>query len=91
MLRALRSHDDRLDAEINKIDLNNNPGETIIFGPGGGEEGGEEGQEVIPFGPVEIPAQDIFAKIVEKCGDRRYWESWAKDVADIFQAGRRPH
>ena len=85
VLRALRSHDDRLDAEINKIDLNNNPGETIIFGPGGGEEGGEEGQEAIPFGPVEIPAQDIFAKIVEKCGDRRYWESWAKDVADIFR------
>ena len=85
VLRALRSHDDRLDAEINKIDLNNNPGETIIFGPGGGEEGGEEGQGVIPFGPVEIPAQDIFAKIVEKCGDRRYWESWAKDVADIFR------
>ena len=85
VLRALRSHDDRLDAEINKIDLNNNPGETIIFGPGG-EEGGEEGQGVIPFGPVEIPAQDIFAKIVEKCGDRRYWESWAKDVADIFKS-----
>ena len=84
VLRALRSHDDRLDAEINKIDLNNNPGDSIIFVPGG-EEGGEEGQEVIPFGPVEIPAQDIFAKIVEKCGDRRYWESWAKDVADIFR------
>ena len=46
---------------------------------------GKNGQEAIPFGPVEIPAQDIFAKIVEKCGDRRYWESWAKDVADIFR------
>ena len=45
----------------------------------------KNGQEAIPFGPVEIPAQDIFAKIVEKCGDRRYWESWAKDVADIFR------
>ena len=22
---------------------------------------------------------------MERCGDRRYWESWAKDVADIFQ------
>ena len=21
---------------------------------------------------------------MEKCGDRKYWESWAKDVADIF-------
>ena len=86
VLRALRSHDDRLDAEINKIDLNNNPGETIIFGGGGtgGDDDETDRQEVIPFGPVEIPAQDIFAKIVEKCGDRRYWESWAKDVADIF-------
>ena len=86
VLRALRSHDDRLDAEINKIDLNNNPTDLIIFG--GGEDGSdddeEDRQEVIPFGPVQIPAQDIFAKIVEKCGDRRYWESWAKDVADIF-------
>ena len=84
VLRALRSHDDRFNAEINKIDLNDNPGDTIIFGPGGDDDG-EERQRVIPFGPVEIPAQDIYAKIVEKCGDRRYWESWAKDVADIFQ------
>ena len=82
VLRALRSHDDRLDAEINKIDLNNNTGETIIFEPG--EDGKDDEQQEIPFGPVQIPAQAIFAKIVEKCGDRRYWESWAKDVADIF-------
>ena len=27
----------------------------------------------------------FYAKIVEKCGDRKYWESWAKDVADIFK------
>ena len=82
VLRALRSHDDRLDAEINKIDLNNNTGETIIFEPD--EDGSEDEQQEIPFGPVQIPPQDIRAKIVEKCGDRKYWESWAKDVADIF-------
>ena len=39
----------------------------------------------ISFGLAEIPPQDIYAKIVERCGDRRYWESWAKDVANIFQ------
>ena len=27
----------------------------------------------------------IFARIVLKCGDRRYWESWAKDVAVIAE------
>ena len=39
----------------------------------------------IAFGLAQIPPQDIYAKIVERCGDRKYWESWAKDVADIFQ------
>jgi predicted helicase len=33
---------------------------------------------------VGLPPDAIFAKIVERCGDRKYWESWAKDVADIF-------
>ena len=33
---------------------------------------------------MDLPPDAIFAKIVEKCGDRKYWESWAKDVADIF-------
>ena len=77
VLRALRSHDDRLDAEINKIDLNNTPTDRIIFSR-------EDVQKRILFGPIDIPPQDIFAKIVERCGDRKYWESWAKDVADIF-------
>ena len=41
-----------------------------------------EGQQL--FLPVDLPPDAIFAKIVERCGDRKYWESWAKDVADIF-------
>ena len=88
VLRALRSHDDRLNAEINKIDLNNTPTDQIIFV--GGDDGGdgdedEPLQRRISFGLAQIPPQDIYAKIVERCGDRKYWESWAKDVADIFQ------
>ena len=85
VLRALRSHDDRFNAEINKIDLNNSPTDRIIFGGGTNGDGDDELQVSIPFEPVEIAPHDIFAKIVEKCGDRKYWESWAKDVADIFQ------
>ena len=34
---------------------------------------------------MDLPPDAIFAKIVERCGDRKYWESWAKDVADIFR------
>ena len=87
VLRALRSHDDRLNAEINKIDLNKAPTDRIIFPSGGGDGDGDEQvlQQLISFGLAEIPPQDIYAKIVERCGDRRYWESWAKDVANIFQ------
>ena len=87
VLRALRSHDDRLNAEINKIDLNRTPTDQIIFvGGDGGVDGDEDDlQRRISFGLAQIPPQDIYAKIVERCGDRRYWESWAKDVANIFQ------
>ena len=86
VLRALRSHDDRLNAEINKMDLNTEPTEIIIIGPDGDGEYGEGtlNPEQLHL-PVGIPADAIFAKIVEKCGDRKYWESWAKDVADIFK------
>ena len=87
VLRALRSHDDRFDAEINQIDLNNNPtNRIVIFSPGDGT--GEIDLNPIhpelPFPPLELPPGAIYAKIVEKCGDRKYWENWAKDVADIF-------
>ena len=81
VLRALRSHDDRLNAEINRIDLNKTLPDRIIFGGGDGEEA-PTGQQL--FLPIDIPPEAILPKIVEKCGDRKYWESWAKDVADIF-------
>ena len=85
VLRALRSHDDRFDAEINKIDLNDTPTDRIIFS-GDGIDGWGDGSSPLelPFPPLDLPPGAIFAKVVEKCGDRKYWETWAKDVADIF-------
>ena len=82
VLRALRSHDDRLDAEINKIDLNKALPEGIIIFDGEGNETVDASE--LPFPPLDLPPGAIFAKIVDKCGDRKYWETWAKDVADIF-------
>ena len=87
VLRALRSHDDRLNAEINKIDLNRTLPERLIFGGIGGEGDGEGGgapSAYQMFLPLDIPPAAILPKIVEKCGDKKYWESWAKDVAEIF-------
>ena len=86
VLRALRSHDDRFDAEINKIDLNVRPTDRIIFS-GDGVNGDDISDALeIAFPPLDLPPGAIYAKIVEKCGDRKYWETWARDVADIFSA-----
>ncbi len=85
VLRALRSHDDRLNAEINKIDLNNTPTNRIIFSGNGIDVPEKPRSLELPFLPLDLPPGAIFAKIVDKCGDRKYWETWAKDVANIFQ------
>ena len=99
VLQALRAHDNRFSAEI---ELNKQTSERInVIGVGFGEGDEQDlGQDRIddiearPYLPsqVSIPLaleewkHALLARIVLKCGDRRYWENWAKDVADI--AGR---
>ena len=80
VLNALRSHDDRFNAEVNQIDLNKTPPKRIIF------SGPNDSPDPIglPFPPLDLPPGAIYAKVVEHCGDRKYWETWAKDVANIF-------
>ena len=95
VLQALRSHDDRFNATVNQIELNKNrPDQIQVIGIGGDTGDGEEGQVGGIAKPVQIafnlPYIDewrdaIYARIVLKCGDRRYWESWAKDVAQIAE------
>ena len=80
VLRALRSHDDRFNAEVNQIDLNEKGPHRIIIFDGAGTTDVLD----LPFPPIDIPPGELFAKIVEKCGDRKYWQNWAKDVADIY-------
>ncbi len=79
VLNALRSHDDRFDGQINSIDLNKELPDSIVIG--GGSDWNPEQLSLLP---IEIPVEAILPKIVEKCGDKRYWENWAKDVAEIF-------
>ena len=63
VLRALRSHDDRFDAEINQIDLNSKPTDRIIFGGGFGTSDGQSegtdsagaGTATLPFPPLDLP------------------------------------
>lgn len=94
VLQALRAHDDRFNAEVNKLELNKQPPKNInIIGVGGSSKGDSDTvidgerktitQMSFEFKDLEEWKDAIYAKIVQKCGDRRYWEDWAKDVAEI--------
>lgn len=111
VLQALRSHDDRFDAMINKTDLvgpdrgkieiitvNDNYKKTrrrSSSGPkkqGGHTRGNppaigkqapkKEEQISLEFEIGEIE-RAIYARIVQKCGNRHHWEDWANDIAKI--------
>ena len=94
VLQALRSHDDRFNAIVNQIELNEKrPSKIDVIGVGGdrGDDedssGGSSEPKVtqlnINFPQLEEWRDAIYGKIVSKCGDRYYWENWAKDVAKI--------
>ena len=90
VLQALRAHDDRLKDDINKLELNKRAPDTIqVIGVGlegeDKEETGEDLSKQLSFDISEY-REAIYAKIVLKCGDRRYYETWARDVAKIAEA-----
>lgn len=96
VLNALRAHDDRFNATVNKIELNKKRSNKVTVGRpnnGGYTEGGSgattagpSADELIQMSLDFEKYQDaLFAKMVEKVGDRRYWEQWAKDVAQIAE------
>ena len=111
VLQALRSHDDRFDAMVNKLDLigsdpakmeiiavteklnkksdrsntgKDNGKDTYGIGTGGGkyDHGPAPEQFGLEFEIGEIE-RAIYAKVVQKCGNRSHWEDWAKDIAKI--------
>ena len=102
VLNALRAHDDRFNATVNKIELNKKrPNQIIIGGSEYGFDGdgnpieksrdGYEGTDPSKEIGRQIAMQFeqlqdvVFARMVEKVGDRRYWEQWARDVAKIAE------
>jgi predicted helicase len=87
VLQALRAHDDRFNATINKLELTKNRPESIsVIGlPGGGGDDSQGTQLGLAFPQLEEWRDAIYAKIVQKCGDRLYWESWAADIAEIAE------
>ena len=120
VLQALRSHDDKFDALVNKLDLiGRDPAKMEVIaitdkvakrqvaktpdGPGkrrqrnqdAGRDGftiggpdtqgrpsqaEEQGKLQFEVGEVE---KAIYAKLVQKVGNRHHWEDWANDIAKI--------
>ena len=100
VLNALRAHDDRFNAIVNKIELNKKRPEQILVGRptcGFDEDGNphEYNEDQAPYSNKNISEQlslqfqqlqsVVFARMVQKVGDKRYWEQWAKSVAEIAQ------
>ena len=117
VLQALRSHDDRFDAMVNKLDLiGADPSKMEVIAVsdklrkprrrGLGSESGKSAARRAAAGGRTIgrpesgrPAPEqrelefeigeieraIYAKLVQKVGNRHHWEDWAKDIAKISQ------
>jgi len=96
ILNALRSHDENFNAHVNQINLNKKrpPKITVAGVPRGSYSIGKgdgpvqiENDEVarqleLQFGTLQ---NGIYARLVEKVGDKMYWENWAKDIGQIAQ------
>lgn len=90
VLNALRAHDDRFNAWVNKLELNEKKPGKVIIGPGAdltghpGDGMGETPKEYVQglLFDSEVK-QALYAKMVLKVGQRHYWEQWAGDVAEI--------
>lgn len=111
VLQALRSHDDRFDAMVNKMELvgpNVQKMEVIAItdkiqkkqtktaatkdkeagrnqfaiGEPAPKRYSKEDQGDLQFEIGEIE-RAIYAKLVEKVGNRHHWEDWANDIAKI--------
>jgi predicted helicase len=101
VLNALRAHDDRFNATVNKIELNKRRPDNILvgrpeysFNDDGSPIGWQE-DEALYQTSKDISRQlalqfeqlqnVVFARMVLKVGDKRYWEQWAKNVAEIAE------
>jgi predicted helicase len=114
VLQALRSHDDRFDAMINKLDLigkDTSKMEVIAVTDKiakktaalksksdqaraqakGGRSIGAVAEQPTVSEQIEIEFEigeierAIYAKLVQKVGNRHHWEDWANDIAKIAQ------
>ncbi|GAB3695272.1 DEAD/DEAH box helicase [Corynebacterium nasicanis] len=94
ILNALRAHDDRFNAQVNSISLNE--GEVkdlpVVQDHVGATSDTEAyadadntATQMVLFS-LEQWQEALYTKLVDKVGTRTYWEDWADDVAGIAEA-----
>lgn len=93
VLNALRSTDERFDAEVNTLDLNKKKsGRINVIGVDSSPDktvNEDTHKEEEKTEQLELPLEwqemrkAFYGKVVQHVGDRRYLEDWSKDVADI--------
>lgn len=96
ILQALRAHDDHFNAHVNTINLNAGDSPQVTLGGAGlGDTGLQSvGTDALPSDLVHRPLQltiefqdeikkQFYARVVEKCGQRSYWENWGDRVGEI--------
>ncbi|KKZ12083.1 MAG: hypothetical protein TQ37_06090, partial [Candidatus Synechococcus spongiarum 15L] len=100
MLNAIRSHDERFEGMLNRLEMGEAGQHVSIvtladWQPPMAADGTEQAA-ADPDAAKASPAyhnltlfeglpEAIRTRIVEKCGNKRYWEDWATDVARIAQ------
>ncbi|MBQ9419210.1 MAG: DEAD/DEAH box helicase [Synergistaceae bacterium] len=88
VLQALRSIDDQFYIEVNNVKYDGKPGKVFtrrIGKPGKG--GGDDIDIRVKFSGEWSKA--VYAKLVEKCGDREYSAKWAAEMKRIAETHRR--
>lgn len=76
---------------VQVINIDKNKGKGQNSGSGTGGNVGEDGQDSTPGDPSQMKIdfsdrelqEAVNAVIVKKCGNKVYWEDWAKDIGDI--------
>ena len=93
ILQALRAHDERFDAMVNSLHLQNNNSKNslrdkIIHASIDENDPNTQRKHNQLLSAIEANTEwykEIYSRIVKKCGSRIYWAQWAEDVGRIAQ------
>ena len=99
MLNAIRSHDERFEGMLNRLEMGEAGQHVSIVtladwqpqaAAGCSEQPAADPDAARAFDGYQLVVEGlpeaIRTRMVEKCGSKRYWEDWAEDVARIAQA-----